>query len=234
MRSQAMANAPPSRRRPSSEPCKRAGSSGSGNDGFSLNVLPAARRAASTTPMDAPLDLCEEAAGDAGFDAGRGMEGDGNAVGDRLLVACQVGNDRVKRQRAEMLPQFGKVAALVCPGPLETRHKIAEQSQVRVVAGTDVVYGSGDLHDALGTPVGGLQGNHHEIRGAEGREAHQGKPRRAVEDDVIVAVFNCAEPFRKRQMQVGLLPELLVGKVVGRQAGDSRAANRRGCNAWGG
>ena len=183
--------------------------------------------------MDATLDFCEEAAGDAGFDAGGGMEGDGNTVGDRLLVACQVGNDRVKRERPKMLPELGKVAALVCPGPLETRHKIAEQGQVRVVAGTDVVYGGGDLNDALGTPIGGLQGDHHEIRGAQRRKAHQRQSRRAVEDDVIVAVFNCAEPFRKRQMQVGLLPDLLVGKVVGRQAGDSRAANRRGCNAWG-
>jgi hypothetical protein len=122
MRSQAMTNAPPKRRRPSREPCASDGSSASGNDGFSLNVLSAARRAASTTPVDATLDLCEEATGDAGFDAGGGMEGDGNSVGDRLLVACQVGNDRVKRQRPEMLPQLGKVASLIRPGPLETRH----------------------------------------------------------------------------------------------------------------
>ena len=85
--------------------------------------------------MDTPLDLVEEATGDAGFDAGRGMEGDGDTVGDGLLIPCQIGDDRVKRQAAEVLPEFGKVAALVRPGPLETRDKIAEQGQVGVVAG---------------------------------------------------------------------------------------------------
>ena len=213
--------------------CRGACSSASGNEGFSLNVASAARRAASTTPMDAPLDFCEEAAGDAGFDAGWGMEGDGNTVGDRFLVACQVGDDRVKRQGPKMLPQLGKVAALVCPGPLETRHEIAEQGQVRVVAGTDVVYGGRDLHDALGTPIGGLQGNHHEIRGAQGRKAHQRKSWRAVEDDVIVAVFELrgALPQATNAGRIAPRPSCRRGRRS--PAADSRAANRHGCSAWG-
>ena len=85
--------------------------------------------------MDTPLDLGEEATGDAGFGAGWSMEGNGNAVGDRLLVACQVGNDRVKRQEAKVLSELGKVAALIRPGPFEAGNKVAEQEQVWVVEG---------------------------------------------------------------------------------------------------
>ena len=134
---------------------------------------------------------------------------------------------------AEMLPQLGKVAALVRPGPLETRHKIAEQGQVRVVPGTDVVHGGRDLNDALGTPIGGLQGDHHEIRGAERPQSLPGK-----------AAAGSRRRCNRSGLQLrGALPQATnAGRIAPRPScrkgrrsptGDSRAVNRRGCRRVG-
>jgi hypothetical protein len=55
------------------------------------------------------------------------VERDGDAVGNTLLELCQIGDDRVKSQGAEMLAQLLQVALLVRPGPPETGNQVAEQ-----------------------------------------------------------------------------------------------------------
>src|SRR5947209_19512628 len=101
MRPISIRKAPLSRLRPCSAPAA-ALSSSSGSEGAALKARWAACRAAWGDPFDAPLDLIEELAGDAGGAASWSMEGNGDAVGDALLELCQIGQHRVKAERAKM------------------------------------------------------------------------------------------------------------------------------------
>ena len=80
-----------------------------------------------------------------------------------------------------------------------------------------MIDGSGDLDDALGPPVGGLQWDDHVLRGTERRETDQRQPGRAVENDVLVLAADVVQGIGQRQVQVGFLPDSLMGQVVGRQ-----------------
>ncbi|OGC62583.1 hypothetical protein A2264_01110 [candidate division WWE3 bacterium RIFOXYA2_FULL_46_9] len=178
-------------------------------------MSPAAASAASTVLPNPSLDFVDEIPGDGGFVAAFGIESDGNTVGDRLLVSGQVGDDRVEGECTKVLAEFLQVTALVGAGTLEAGDQIPEEHEVRVVPLTDVFDSGGDPDDALCAPVGGLQGDHDVIGGAERREADQGEAWGAVEDDVFVAVTDRVQAVRKREVEVGLLPEALVGEVVG-------------------
>jgi len=74
--------------------------------------LSAASSAAATVLADAPLDFREESANDVSLSAGRRVEGDGDAMGDGLLISCQIGDDRVKDIPAEMITELYSVTLL--------------------------------------------------------------------------------------------------------------------------
>src|SRR4051794_24863110 len=95
MRSSRMEKAPTSRRRPCWAPISGGGGLGSGGCAVEPKVRSAAAVAAATEPFDAGGDLIEEVSGDCGLLASRGMEGDGDGVGDTLLEQCQIGNHAV-------------------------------------------------------------------------------------------------------------------------------------------
>ena len=116
--------APPRRLWPSSGPpvgdCLRAIGS---LDGVP-KVLPAASSAFSTTPTDPPLDFSKEPPGNTGFDAGRRVERDRDTMGNRLLVACQIGDQCVKGVFAKVLAELGEIASLIEPGFLVSRNQV--------------------------------------------------------------------------------------------------------------
>ena len=127
MRSIGIMKAPLSLVRPGSTWAAPLTSPSKGAVGGDENVFPAASSATSTTLLDPPLDFSEELAGDCCFATGRCKEGDWDAMCDRLLIACQIGNDRVKGKVAEMFSELGSVADLVVPSLLETRDKITKK-----------------------------------------------------------------------------------------------------------
>ena len=137
-----------------------------------------------------------------------------------FLIPCQIRDDGVKGKRPEVLAEFRQVTALVTAAGLEARHQVAEQMERRVIGLLRRVDRGRHLDDALCAPVGGFQRDDDFVGRAERREADQREAGRAVEDEVIIGGSNCTEPFCKRQMQVGLLPDLPVGKIVG---GEHRA-----------
>ena len=160
-------------------------------------------------------------AGDAGFRAGRSVEGDGDTVRDGLLIPCQIRDDGVKGKRAEVLAEFRHVTALVAAAALEAGDEVAEQVERRVVASLGRELTAAVTWTMPWAPQSAASsGMMTSVGGAQRREADQGEAGRAVEDEVIVGGANFTEPFCKRKMQVGLLPQPLVGKVVG---GEHRA-----------
>src|SRR5947209_7067308 len=106
MRWSSIRKAPVSRCLPSTAPAWLVGPSLSGSDGNVPNVRAAALRAASAEFFTSPADFIEEGPRDVGFLTAGGVEGDGDAVGDTSLELCQIGNDGVKGQAAEMCPQL--------------------------------------------------------------------------------------------------------------------------------
>jgi hypothetical protein len=145
-----MEKAPARRRLPSSGPeLGDVGSSSGSREGV-VNVRSAARSALSTIPTDAAFDFCKETPGDAGFDARWGVDGDRDTKGDRLLVACQVRDHRVKCALAEALPELGEVASLIGSRSLEAGDEVPAKPQIGIILLLDVFDCGPDLHDALG------------------------------------------------------------------------------------
>ena len=140
MRSISMKKAPDSQRRPSRDgACGVLGSSSDSVAG-ELKVLVAAAIALAASPPDPPLDFTEELPGDVGFRAGGREEGDGDAMGDRLLEASEVGNDRFKRQCTKVLAKFHKITLLHRASPPKSRCEVPQQPQSRVVTPLNVSY----------------------------------------------------------------------------------------------
>ena len=140
-------------------------------------------------PFDAPFHFGEEPSGNPGFRPSRGMEGDGDAVGDTLLEFCQIGDDRVKGLFPEMLPQLLQIALLVASTFLESRDEITQKLKPRIEMLPDVLDCLRYLDDPLSAPVGCFHGEITKSL-AQRRQADQGKPWRAVEYDE-------PEPWRK-------------------------------------
>jgi len=63
-------------------PVGRRPTASNGNAAGVLNVLSAASRAAATATADSAFDFGKEPPGDAGFDTGRGVKRDGDAMGN--------------------------------------------------------------------------------------------------------------------------------------------------------
>jgi len=123
------------------------------------------------------------------------MEGDRDTEGDGFLKACQIGDHRVKCQRAKMLSKLADVTTLVGPGLPEPRNEVSEQLKVGIVTGLHMLHSGRHLHDALRAPIGSLQRNDDSVGGAQRGETRQRKPWWAVEKDVVVLGRESAEPF---------------------------------------
>jgi len=194
-------------------PC---GSLCSGSADFAPNVASAALSAAATA-RDPTLDFSEESAGDAGFDGTGGVERDRNIERDELFIPCQIGDHRVKGKCAEVFPEFGQVAGLERPRPFEPRHEVSEQRQLLVVALLHVFDGTGDLDDALRSPVGGFQRDYDELGGTKCRETHERQSGWTIKENVVVCVLKIRDGIDEREMQVGSFPRLLVGQIERRE-----------------
>lgn len=183
------------------------------------NALSAASSAAATLTADALLDFPEELAGDLGFAAGRCVEGDWDGMGDGFLIACQIRDHGVKGGVAEMLAQFLCIAPLVMPALLVSGNQVAEERQSRIVFPLDVGNGLGDFDKTLCAPVRGFQGNDDVVGGAESGEADKGKPRRAIDQNVVVIGRDLGDEVSEVQVEVRLFPRGTIGHVARRKSG---------------
>lgn len=86
-----------------------------------------------------------------------------------------------------------------------------------------VVDGSGDLHDALGSPIRRFQRHDYTITGAKRGEGNETKPGWAIEDDQVVEAAEGSNRVDESMLQIRGLPRSLVRQI---EAGEKGVAGQ--------